>query len=116
MLWPIGQPAGPMRSLALRSRAIWLDVLAKAGASHEKAGSLHLAYADDEAEVLREFSRRCSGSTSASWDASLHRRLAAGRPNHLRLGIHVMVAQNGLGELTIGHSVASLNGSAVSSL
>ena len=55
MLWPIGQPAGPLRELAMRSRAIWLDVLAKAGAWHEKVGSLHLAYADDEARVLGEF-------------------------------------------------------------
>jgi FAD dependent oxidoreductase TIGR03364 len=36
--------------------------------------------------------------------ASLHHRLAAERPDHLRNGIHVMVAQNGLGELTIGDS------------
>lgn len=55
MLWPIGQPAGPLRALAMRSRAVWLDVLAKAGAWHDKVGSLHLAHADDEARVLREF-------------------------------------------------------------
>jgi glycine/D-amino acid oxidase-like deaminating enzyme len=27
MLWPIGQPAGPLRTLAMRSRDIWLAVL-----------------------------------------------------------------------------------------
>jgi FAD dependent oxidoreductase TIGR03364 len=55
MLWPIGQPAGPLRDLALRSREIWLDVLARAGLWHERTGSLHLAYRNDEADVLREF-------------------------------------------------------------
>jgi FAD dependent oxidoreductase TIGR03364 len=37
------------------SRSIWLEVLAKSGAWHEKAGSLHVARAEDEALVLREF-------------------------------------------------------------
>ena len=27
MLWPIGQPAGPLRTLTMRSRDIWLAVL-----------------------------------------------------------------------------------------
>jgi FAD dependent oxidoreductase TIGR03364 len=55
MLWPIGQPAGPLRDLALRSREVWLEVLAAAGLWHERTGSLHLAYHQDEAEVLAEF-------------------------------------------------------------
>jgi len=62
MLWPIGQPAGPLRDLALRSRAIWLDVLARSGIWHERTGSLHLAYRDDEADVLREFTRCADAS------------------------------------------------------
>jgi FAD dependent oxidoreductase TIGR03364 len=62
MLWPIGQPAGPLRDLAMRSRAIWLDVLARAGIWHERIGSLHLAYREDEAEVLCEFAHRADGS------------------------------------------------------
>lgn len=57
MLWPIGQPVGPLRDLALRSRAIWLDVLTRAGLWHDRCGSLHLAYRDDEAVVLGEFAR-----------------------------------------------------------
>jgi FAD dependent oxidoreductase TIGR03364 len=55
MLWPISQPAGPPRDLALRSLAIWLDVLRDAGLWHGRVGSLHLAYHDDEARVLAEF-------------------------------------------------------------
>ena len=55
MLWPIGQPFGPLRSLAERSLRCWLEVLGSSGLWHEQTGSLHLAYRDDEAQVLREF-------------------------------------------------------------
>src|SRR5215831_4525192 len=55
MIWPIGQPAGEMYELARRSRELWLDVLQAAGLWRERAGSLHLAYQDDEAAVLGEF-------------------------------------------------------------
>ncbi len=62
MLWPIGQPAGPMREIALRSREFWLELLPKAGIWHERTGSLHLAYQDDEAQVLGEFVERSEGA------------------------------------------------------
>jgi FAD dependent oxidoreductase TIGR03364 len=55
MLWPIGQPHGAMREMALRSREFWLEVLPKADLWHEQTGSLHLAYHADEAQVLEEF-------------------------------------------------------------
>jgi FAD dependent oxidoreductase TIGR03364 len=55
MIWPIGQPLGPMYRLARRSLEIWLEVLRESGLWHHQAGSLHLAYHDDEAQVLREF-------------------------------------------------------------
>src|SRR5215831_16697265 len=55
MLWPIGRPTGPMRSLALRSREIWLEVLKGSGCWFNPCGSLHLAYREDELQVLREF-------------------------------------------------------------
>jgi D-hydroxyproline dehydrogenase subunit beta len=60
MIWPIGQPFGPLRRLAKRSLQIWLEVLASSGLWHERAGSLHLAYRDDEAQVLREFAQECA--------------------------------------------------------
>ncbi len=59
MLWPIGQPFGALRSLAGRSLEIWLDILEASGLWHERTGSLHLAYRDDEAQVLREFAGEC---------------------------------------------------------
>src|SRR5262249_2064847 len=55
MLWPIGQPAGRMRRMATRSLEIWGQVLRAAGLWHERTGSLHLAYREEEAQVLREF-------------------------------------------------------------
>ena len=62
MLWPIGQPNGDLRLLALYSRTIWLDVLTEAGIWHDKSGSLHVAYADDEARVLTGFAQdACRG-------------------------------------------------------
>jgi FAD dependent oxidoreductase TIGR03364 len=58
MLWPIGQPFGPLRRLADRSLEIWVGVLASSGLWWERTGSLHLAYRDDEAQVLREFAQQ----------------------------------------------------------
>jgi FAD dependent oxidoreductase TIGR03364 len=62
MLWPIGQPAGSLRELAMRSREIWLDVLSAARLWHDAVGSLHVACADDEAQVLVEFAERAVAS------------------------------------------------------
>ena len=55
MLWPIGQPAGELYRLARRSLEIWGDILRETGLWHERTGSLHLAYHEDESQVLREF-------------------------------------------------------------
>ena len=55
MIWPIGQPAGAMHAMALRSREIWLEALKAARLSYRPTGSLHVAHHADEADVLREF-------------------------------------------------------------
>jgi glycine/D-amino acid oxidase-like deaminating enzyme len=60
MLWPIGQPAGRLRAMALRSLDTWLTVLRAAGLWHERSGSLHLAYHEDEVRVLEEFATAAS--------------------------------------------------------
>ena len=60
-LWPIGQPAGPRRTLALESLAIWRDVLTHSGTWFADSGSLHLAYHDDEFALLEE----CALSTNS---------------------------------------------------
>ena len=55
MIWPIGQPAGAQHEMALRSRDVWLEVLAAARLPHFPTGSLHVAYREDEAAVAKEF-------------------------------------------------------------
>jgi len=55
LIWPVGQPHGRRYDLALRSREIWLEVLRRARLPYWPEGSLHAAYRDDEAAVLREF-------------------------------------------------------------
>lgn len=55
MVWPIGQPAGEMLNLALRSRELWLEVLSQAKLPNRETGSLHLVYREDETDVAREF-------------------------------------------------------------
>jgi FAD dependent oxidoreductase TIGR03364 len=54
-LWPVGQPSGPRRALALESLAIWRDILKDSGLWNRPDGSLHLAYHADELAVLSEF-------------------------------------------------------------
>ena len=55
LVWPVGQPAGALYNRALRSRTIWLDMAQRAGIWQREAGSLHLAYAQDELDVLEEY-------------------------------------------------------------
>jgi len=55
MIWPIGQPAGRMHEMALRSRELWAEVLDAARITYFPTGSLHAVYRKDEADVAREF-------------------------------------------------------------
>ncbi len=55
MVWPIGQPAGRLLDRAMRSREIWAEVAPQAGFHLDLCGSLHLAYRQDELDVLQEF-------------------------------------------------------------
>ncbi len=55
LIWPIGQPAGELLQIALRSRELWIEMLDAAGLPYLATGSLHAAYRADEEEVAREF-------------------------------------------------------------
>ncbi|MEE3235600.1 MAG: TIGR03364 family FAD-dependent oxidoreductase [Candidatus Latescibacterota bacterium] len=55
LVWPIGQSPGIVYQRALRTRERWLDIAPKAKIWHRKTGSLHLAYASDEWDILCEF-------------------------------------------------------------
>jgi FAD dependent oxidoreductase TIGR03364 len=62
MLWPIGQPPGPLHDLALRSLAIWREILSASQLWHADCGSLHLAYREDEWRILQEFAAQASSN------------------------------------------------------
>lgn len=71
MVWPIGQPAGPLFERAMLSRSIWKEICAEAGIWHDEVGSLHMAYHEDELQVMTEYAelnqslRDCSLLTAA---------------------------------------------------
>lgn len=54
MVWPIGQPDGPLYQRASRSRQIWKEVADSIGLWYDPVGSLHLAHEQDEWDVLQE--------------------------------------------------------------
>ncbi|MGO9454018.1 MAG: TIGR03364 family FAD-dependent oxidoreductase [Candidatus Binataceae bacterium] len=58
MIWPIGQRAGEIHQMAMRSSAIWTEVLKGARLPYRPTGSLHVVYQPDEADVAREFCER----------------------------------------------------------
>jgi FAD dependent oxidoreductase TIGR03364 len=55
MIWPIGQPAGELHSIALRSRSYWLELRQAGVLEVQECGSVHLAHHADEHAVLEEF-------------------------------------------------------------
>lgn len=55
MVWPIGQPTGPLFDRAMLSRSIWKEIAVEAGIWHDEVGSLHMAYHDDELAVIQEY-------------------------------------------------------------
>ncbi len=54
MVWPIGQPPQTF-ARAMRARETWLELAQKADFWAKPWGSLHLAYHEDELNVLEEF-------------------------------------------------------------
>jgi FAD dependent oxidoreductase TIGR03364 len=55
MIWPIGQATGPLFERAMLSRRIWKEVCTEAKIWHDEGGSLHMAYHDDELQVITEY-------------------------------------------------------------
>ena len=58
LIWPIGQEPGPGLTRALRGRKHWQEVSSQAGFWIKNNGSLHVAYHEDEWNVLNEFRER----------------------------------------------------------
>jgi len=55
MVWPIGQPLGQLYERAVRSRDVWKEICTEAKIWYAQKGSLHLAYEQDEMDVIEEF-------------------------------------------------------------
>jgi len=55
LIWPIGQPTGPRFQMALESLRHWEALAGEAGLDLRRTGSLHLAYRDEEMDVLEDF-------------------------------------------------------------
>lgn len=71
MIWPIGQPQGPRRALAMESRRWWLELAQEAGFWIAPCGSLHLAHHDDEWQLLQEFIQLETSSSPAGETSAL---------------------------------------------
>lgn len=54
MVWPIGQPDGELYQRAMLSKRLWKETCEEAGIWYDEAGSLHVAYRQDEWMVLQE--------------------------------------------------------------
>jgi len=54
MIWPIGQPDGHLYDRAIRSREVWKEYLKDAKINFDPCGSVHLAYDNEEKNVVEE--------------------------------------------------------------
>ncbi|MEP6583484.1 MAG: TIGR03364 family FAD-dependent oxidoreductase [Ginsengibacter sp.] len=81
MIWPIGQPDGIMYNRAIRSRNIWEEIAEEAGFWKDPCGSIHLAYHEDEWNVLQELNEVFHNS---------------GRPVHLKTKSEIIEKINGV--------------------
>ena len=54
MIWPVGQPDGNLYERAVRTKEILLDYLNEANIKYNACGSLHLAYSEEEMNVVEE--------------------------------------------------------------
>lgn len=91
MIWPIGQAPGPDYRRAIKSRARWLELGAKAGVWAAECGSLHAVYRTDEDAVLREFAAAAPALGIACEylsAADTVRRFPAVRPEGLQGALH----------------------------
>jgi len=57
MLWPVGQPDGALYNRALRTKEIWLQYLNTQKIPYNACGSLHLAYSEEEMNVVEDIAQ-----------------------------------------------------------
>lgn len=76
MILPAAQPDGILYARAKRSAAIWKEICDEAGIWYEQKGSLHLAYAPDEWQLLTEVRDVYTGRGYTLLDAAETTRLS----------------------------------------
>lgn len=90
MIWPVGQRAGAVHQMAMRSRQSWQEILDAARLPYRPTGSLHVVYHQDEADVAREFCE-CAPSLgyTCTWlsPAEVLNKSQSVNPEKLRGGI-----------------------------
>lgn len=87
MIWPIGQPEGPLLKRALDGRKIWEELASEVGFWFEANGSLHLAYHELEESILKEFiENNTQNNYSCSWldPGEVLEKSPSVRPDRLR--------------------------------
>lgn len=78
MVWPIGQPDGPLYERAMLTRSIWKEICLEAGIWNDPKGSLHLAYSELEMHVMEQFHSSVQGSRKCTLlDSSSALRLSS---------------------------------------
>ncbi|MFO0918424.1 MAG: TIGR03364 family FAD-dependent oxidoreductase [Planctomycetaceae bacterium] len=87
MIWPVGQPAGEMYALALRSRDFWLELRHEGAMPVEDCGSMHLAHQADELAVLEEFCQQQTHDVRLLSSAEVQRMAPLANPQNLRGGL-----------------------------
>jgi FAD dependent oxidoreductase TIGR03364 len=89
MIWPIGQPAGELREVAMLSQSLWLELAEKSALWVEKCGSIHVAHAEDEWQVLKEYAVSEAGHGCELLDAkAVLARSPAANPEGLIGGLY----------------------------
>jgi FAD dependent oxidoreductase TIGR03364 len=58
MIWPIGQPEGELYERAMLSKSIWKQICVTTKSWYDPVGSLHLAYSQEEWNVLEEVAEK----------------------------------------------------------
>jgi D-hydroxyproline dehydrogenase subunit beta len=92
MIWPIGQPLGPRRERAERSRDLWLELARLSGFGIDRCGSMHVACSPEEVAVLLEFSEQAQ--QAARPISLVEGGVARSRFSYLRSNVRMAMMSN----------------------
>ena len=90
LIWPVGQKAGALYERALISREIWKEISGQSNIHLNQSGSIHLAYHQDEWNILQEFFQANSYASETCQlltPSEILQRSAAANPEELKGGL-----------------------------